>query len=330
MSARRLLHALVALALLLAFWSPAGAAPQMAYNGPGPAGAAGAAGPAGGVGPTPFYFAAATSVTNAAAQYMPPGSGASTSVADTLDLRIAQTSQVSTFAIAYTGNAANVGGQTLSYALLRTTSSAVTTTLSTIAGLTAAGGFAHSETSFAGVQLNPGDALDVTVTPSGILTGAVTNLSAGVSGVAAPAPSNLVATAGYSAIAIPEDVVFSTDTNTFTTVVAPSGAVSRTIVVAAGGSLLIVANASGMIGGGPTTQNQRILVTYPDASTHPGGGAPAFSRNPMTWYRSGLSAGTYTFAVQMLMNGGAAPTLTMATSSSLVANLDMMAWSTAN
>lgn len=124
--------------------------------------------------PLMLHFCADASVVNAAAQNVPPGFAAATSTTSTAGYTCGRnTSVISRCRVTFTGDAANVGGQTIQVAVfvngVAIASAVLTTALATTAG-------AKSGTvDFTPTTLAEGDVVRVTLTPSALLTAVVTN-----------------------------------------------------------------------------------------------------------------------------------------------------------
>jgi lysophospholipase L1-like esterase len=127
----------------------------------------------------PFIFSAFTSLLPAAAQALPPGSGASASSSDLTLGAIAPTAgSISRMAVKFTGNAANVGGQTATFKVFQNGSAVAVASLTI--GATSAGAWAGS------LQFQPTtyiitDTISIQITFSAPLTGAITDVMASVS-----------------------------------------------------------------------------------------------------------------------------------------------------
>jgi hypothetical protein len=116
-------------------------------------------------------WAAAASLTTAVAQTVFPGTTSTTSSTDVIGYVVVAPDALGTLRVKHTGNAANVGGQTIAYALAVNGSPVATVTLAANA---AASGFAVLST----MPVAAGDVVTLTATPSGILTAAVTDIQA--------------------------------------------------------------------------------------------------------------------------------------------------------
>lgn len=124
-----------------------------------------------------FYCAA--SLTNAAAQYMPPSALATTLTANTgILVTMGGTNQsvISGFRVRFTGDAANGAGQTVTFQILQNgvaVASGVSTALATTAGVkTDSVSLATSP-----ITLSDGDRIAITLTPSAGLTAVLTDIS---------------------------------------------------------------------------------------------------------------------------------------------------------
>ena len=127
----------------------------------------------------PFIFGAASSLTTQVQQAIPHGSGTTTSSADLVLGGIAPTSgTVSRMAIQHTGNAGNVGGQTITYQVFKNT---VAVTPAIIAGVAATAGTKTAQLTFEPIPYAAGDVFVIQLLPSGVLTAALTDVMASVS-----------------------------------------------------------------------------------------------------------------------------------------------------
>lgn len=139
-------------------------------------------------------FAAAASLVNAAEQFLPPFYGAASALTrfpgaliagQTPPLGTSGTGEqrvVNSLRIRFTGDVANVAGQTISVKLYKTPAGSATPVLvgETLAGIATTAGLHEGETRFptAGpVVYEPGDEMTVSITPSAALTAVLTNVS---------------------------------------------------------------------------------------------------------------------------------------------------------
>lgn len=142
----------------------------------GATGAAGATGATGPLGPS-LAWGAKTSLTTAVEQRVPAGNATVTDSSDlVLGVLAASAGTLSRFYIQHTGDAANVGGQTIDYKLYKSGS-----LISTIAGIDAGAGDQIGNASFGPTAYSAQHIFTVTATPSAPLTAAVTNLMAAAS-----------------------------------------------------------------------------------------------------------------------------------------------------
>jgi hypothetical protein len=130
-----------------------------------------------------FSFGANASLVNAAAQNIPPGSQTATILADTV-LGI-QTGPgggtLSTLYIQFTGSVSNIAGQTVTFTLSKTTTGGVTTTMTTSSAIAATSGVHRLTVSSFTVSgaYAAGDVLTLSLTPSALLTAALTDVMGG-------------------------------------------------------------------------------------------------------------------------------------------------------
>lgn len=124
-------------------------------------------------------FSAQASLTNAAAQNVPP-SALATSLTDTLGVLVLRPGCVITrMRVRFTGDVLNIGGQTITVQLLN---NGVAHASGVIAGIATTAGALTGAVDFAATPLAPvvGDVLRVTITPSGALTAVVTDVMVAV------------------------------------------------------------------------------------------------------------------------------------------------------
>ncbi len=121
----------------------------------------------------------AAAIAGAASQ-VPAGNGLTTADATLPKWMIARASQVAGFSVRHVGDAANVGGQTVTYTLRKLSSVGVDTLVATSAALPTTAGAKHDEQTLGSpIALSRGDCLYVVATPSAALTATVTELTAG-------------------------------------------------------------------------------------------------------------------------------------------------------
>ena len=124
-------------------------------------------------------FSAAASLLDAAAQFLPPGSGALTSLTSGLGLLVCgQPRTVTKLCVRFTGDAANAGGQTVIFQIYKNGSptTAVTTSIATDAGVHSASVSLVS----APLQFVDSDRIRIAVTPSAPLTAPLTDIMASI------------------------------------------------------------------------------------------------------------------------------------------------------
>jgi hypothetical protein len=125
-----------------------------------------------------FTFSAFASLATAVQQAIPPGSGATTSSADTVLGAIAtKAGFITQMAVQHTGNAANVAGQTITYQVFK---NGVAVATASIAGVVTTAGVKKSSLTFAAVAIAVGDVLVMQMLPSAVLTAALTDVMASV------------------------------------------------------------------------------------------------------------------------------------------------------
>ncbi len=119
-----------------------------------------------------FNFGAVTSLVNAAAQYVPAGGGAATTLTALPGIRASRDGTISGLAAGFTGDAANVGGQTMLVEIFKNGVLVIS-----IAALPTTAGAQAGTATAANARYVTGDVLQCVVTPSGALTAAVTQLT---------------------------------------------------------------------------------------------------------------------------------------------------------
>lgn len=124
--------------------------------------------------PVKANFAAEASLTNAAAQFVPP-SGAVTSLTVNLGVLQANAGKVSRFFVNFVGDAANVAGQTITANWLLNGAPIAGASVAGIA--TTAGSQAGNVVLGTPVALAAGDIITMTITPSAVLTAVCTNVT---------------------------------------------------------------------------------------------------------------------------------------------------------
>lgn len=125
-------------------------------------------------------FGALASVVTASAQVIPPGGGAAaSSTTGATGVNVTRSITLTRLRVRFVGDAANVGGQTLSFQVLK---NGVAHASAVIAGLATTAGTKTSSVDFAATPLNvvDGDLVQVTVTPSALLTAVVTSMDVSV------------------------------------------------------------------------------------------------------------------------------------------------------
>ena len=124
-------------------------------------------------------FAAASSLVNAAAQFVPP-SALLSSLTQTPGVLFVDARTVTRMRIVFTDRIANVGGQTISVQLNRSVAGAAYGAIAAavITGIATTAGAQTGYVDFTSspLQVAAGDILSPSITPSGILTAAVTNV----------------------------------------------------------------------------------------------------------------------------------------------------------
>jgi hypothetical protein len=125
-----------------------------------------------------FQFAAFASLTTAAEQAIPPGSGATTSTADVvLGAIAAKAGFISQMAIQHTGAAGNVAGQTITYRVIKNGAAVAG---ASIAGIATTAGVKTSQLTFTAVAFAAGDVIGLELLPSALLTTALSDVMASV------------------------------------------------------------------------------------------------------------------------------------------------------
>lgn len=133
------------------------------------------------------FFGAVAGLTNAAAQNVPPGTGAQTSLTSTAGIIVSRPGVTLTrMRVRFVGDAANVAGQTLTFQLLRSTDGGLNfsaVAAAVVAGLATTAGSKVGTVDFTATPLglNDGNILRVTSTPSAALTVAVSDISVSLS-----------------------------------------------------------------------------------------------------------------------------------------------------
>ncbi len=127
-------------------------------------------------------WAADASLVNAAAQFIPMY-GAATSLTAVTGAMNPGPRSIGQIDVAFTGNAANVAGQTVTIKIQRSTDHGATfadVTGATSGALATTAGAKHAEIAFTAVTLADGDILQAVITPSAALTAVVTTVSVAV------------------------------------------------------------------------------------------------------------------------------------------------------
>ena len=126
-----------------------------------------------------YEFAAFSSLTTQVAQALPPGSGALSSSADlTLGAIATAGGTISRMSVQFTGNASNVGGQTITAQVFK---NGLAVAPAIITGLATTAGNKTAQLTFAPTAYLPGDVLSIQILPSGVLTAALADVMASVS-----------------------------------------------------------------------------------------------------------------------------------------------------
>lgn len=126
-----------------------------------------------------FEFQANASTTTAGAQNIPKSGLATSDTATIGTLSGRNTSVISRMRVRFVGDAANVAGQTVNFALLVNGVAIATATLATALATTA--GTKTSSVDFTPTPIAEGDYVRCTVTPSAGLTAVLTNVNVVVS-----------------------------------------------------------------------------------------------------------------------------------------------------
>lgn len=129
-------------------------------------------------------FAAAASLANAAAQFVPP-SALATSLTQTPGVLFVEARTITKMRVVLTGDAANVAGQTISIQLNRSVGGAAygAVAAAVITGIATTAGVKTGSVDFTSspLQVAAGDILSPALTPSALLTAVVTNVMIAVS-----------------------------------------------------------------------------------------------------------------------------------------------------
>jgi len=123
-----------------------------------------------------FTFGALASVVTASAQVIPPGGGAAaSSTTGASAALVGRSITVTRLRVRFTGDAANVGAQTLTFQVLK---NGVAHASAVISGLATTAGVKTGNVDFVATPLGlvDGDNVQVTLTPSALLTAVVTSV----------------------------------------------------------------------------------------------------------------------------------------------------------